>query len=127
MLSLVSTLPVFDQVYLIHTISSVWNRFKLHNISSRLARYTSKHRDNFSYHIKYFLILSNFRTKEGGEALGNFMAVSQACMRPRRREALPNEEEKEDHGLLYYRGRMAPVELLSLYSARIYSDVTSLA
>jgi hypothetical protein len=37
-------------------------------------------------------------TKEGarGEALGKFLAVSQACIRPRRREASP--EEDEDHG-----------------------------
>ena len=63
MLSLVSTLPVFDHVHLIHTIASVGNRFELHNMSSRLAHYTSKHGDIFSYHIKYFLILSHFRYK----------------------------------------------------------------
>ena len=41
-----------------------------------------------------------FGTKEGGEALGNFVATSQACMRPRKREAPSNEEEEEeeDHG-----------------------------
>jgi hypothetical protein len=40
-----------------------------------------------------------FGTKEGGEALGNFLAASQACIRPRRREAPPEEEdEDEDHG-----------------------------
>ena len=39
-----------------------------------------------------------FGTKEGGEALGNFLAASQACIRPRRREAPPKEEEEEDHG-----------------------------
>jgi hypothetical protein len=41
-----------------------------------------------------------FGTEEGGEALGNFLAASQACIRPRRREAPPAEEEDEDedHG-----------------------------
>jgi hypothetical protein len=38
-----------------------------------------------------------FGTKEGGEALGNFLAASQACIRPWRREA-PPEDEDEDHG-----------------------------
>ena len=38
-----------------------------------------------------------FGTKEGGEALGKFLAASQACIRPWRREA-PPEEEEEDHG-----------------------------
>ncbi len=37
-----------------------------------------------------------------GEALGRFLAASQACMRPRRREAPleeeEEEEEEEDHG-----------------------------
>ena len=38
-------------------------------------------------------------TKEGGEALGNFVATSQACVRPRKHEApLKEEEEEEDHG-----------------------------
>jgi hypothetical protein len=39
-----------------------------------------------------------FGTKEGGEALGGFLAASQACIRPWRREAPPEEEEDEDHG-----------------------------
>jgi hypothetical protein len=56
---------------------------------------------------QFLLPLSNtlsistiFGTKEGGEALGNFLAASQACIRPRRwpREAPPEDEEDEDHG-----------------------------
>jgi len=39
-----------------------------------------------------------FGTEKGGEALGNFLAVSQACIRPWRREAPPEEEEEEDYG-----------------------------
>ncbi len=40
-----------------------------------------------------------FGTKEGGTALGNFLAASQACMRPRRQENPPEEEqEAEDYG-----------------------------
>jgi len=39
-----------------------------------------------------------FGTKEGGEALGNFLAASQACIRPWRREAPPEDEEEEDYG-----------------------------
>jgi hypothetical protein len=54
---------------------------------------------------QFLLPLSNslsistiFGTKEGGEALGNFLAASQACIRPRQREAPPEEEEEEDYG-----------------------------
>ena len=40
-----------------------------------------------------------FGTKEGDEALGNFVAMSQACVRPRKHETPPKEEEEEeDHG-----------------------------
>jgi len=39
-----------------------------------------------------------FGTKKGGEALGGFLAASQACIRPRRHEAPPEEEEDEDYG-----------------------------
>jgi hypothetical protein len=39
-----------------------------------------------------------FSTKEGGKALGNFLAASQACIRAWRREAPSEDEEEEDHG-----------------------------
>jgi hypothetical protein len=39
-----------------------------------------------------------FGMKEGGEALGGFLAALQACLRPRQCEALPDEEEEEDYG-----------------------------
>jgi len=52
---------------------------------------------------RFLLPLSNtlsfstiFGTKEGGTALGSFLAASQACMRPRRRENPPEEEEEEE-------------------------------
>jgi hypothetical protein len=41
--------------------------------------------------------LTIFGTEKGGEALGNFLAASQVCIRPWWREA-PPEEEDEDHG-----------------------------
>jgi len=54
---------------------------------------------------QFLLPLSNtlsistiFGTKEGGEALGNFLAASQACIRPWRCEAPLEEEEEENHG-----------------------------
>jgi hypothetical protein len=44
----VSTLPIFAPVLLIHTIASAENPYKWHTTSSRHARYTPKHGDDFS-------------------------------------------------------------------------------
>ena len=60
---------------------------------------------HFDARRQFLLPLSNtvslsiiFGTKEGGEALGKFLAASQACFRPRRREDPPEEDEEEDYG-----------------------------
>ena len=47
--------------------------------------------------LNTLLISTIFSTKEGGEALGDFLAALQACIRPWWREAPSKDEEKEDY------------------------------
>ena len=67
-------------------------------MSSQNARYMPKRGDNFSYQYQTLSISTIFGTKEGGEALGDFLAASQACIRPWRRVAPPEDDEEEDYG-----------------------------
>ena len=98
MLSPASTLPAFTLVHLTHTTASAENPSKLYNMSSWNACCMPKRGDNFSYRYQTLSISTIFGTKEGGKALGDFLAALQACIRPWQREALPEDEEEEDYG-----------------------------
>ena len=100
-LSLASTMPVSDQVPLTHTTASVEEPSKHHSMLSRLRGIPATQRSteaipptNFKHYVNHIHISS----KEGGKALGKFLAASQARMRPLMRENLPEDEEDSDHG-----------------------------
>jgi hypothetical protein len=82
-------------------LTPVWlaeSPYKQHNMSlthcSMPATYRSMETISPAS-LKRSLNLNHLRLKEVGEALGNYLAMLQACIRPWQREAPP---EEKDHG-----------------------------
>jgi hypothetical protein len=69
-----------------------------HHILTSCPRYAAA-RSQYIIPLTSSVSLSHvFGTKEGGVALGAFLAASQGCIRPRRTERTPEEPELEDFG-----------------------------